>query len=247
MSGVDGLRPGSRGLGAGARSASTDAGDGQAHDGVSWRSGSSTRSSRRCGTSGRTSRRTEALTNRRILGALGAAAVLMLALVSPAEAGDWNAPFSGDVDGDGLGDVVTLGASGGSTCSVRIAHGLTGGGHGTATTYTYPNPTNYPLCGDMGEVVDLGGDGTNEIVITDYDTFNPADAFFVLRQTGPTAVTFISKQYGNTMPNRVWQTDFNGDGRRDLCTYTDQGGGVDYYLNTASGGLSWLHPAPGGC
>ncbi|WP_026422827.1 hypothetical protein [Actinokineospora inagensis] len=174
------------------------------------------------------------------LGVLGVAAVLTLALASPASAGEWNAPFSGDVDGDGRADVVTLTGSVGSTCTLQIAHGLPGGGYGAAITYSFPNPLQYPVCGDMGEVVDLGGDGTNEIVTTDYDAFDTAYAFYVLRQTDPTTVTFVSREYGDIMPNRIWQTDFNHDGRQDICTYTDQGRGVDYYLNTESGGLLWL-------
>ncbi|PPK68477.1 hypothetical protein V5P93_004416 [Actinokineospora auranticolor] len=186
------------------------------------------------------------MATRRILGVLGATAALTLTLVSPASAGARNAPFSGDVDGDGLADVVTLGPEG-STCSLTIAHGLPGGGYGTATTYTYPNPTTGPLCGDMGEVVDLGGDGTNEIVTTDYDAYSTSDAFYVLRQTGPTTVAVISKQYGDIMPNIIWQRDFNHDGRVDICTWTDQGLGVNYYLNTESGGLSWIYDDPGGC
>ncbi|GLZ39712.1 VCBS repeat-containing protein [Actinokineospora sp. NBRC 105648] len=171
------------------------------------------------------------------LAATALALVAAVTLPTAADAGNRNQAAIGDVTGDGLPDSVTFGPHSGSWCQVNIAPGLTGGGFGTATGYGYSSPQAwYPYCPDTAEVLDLGGDGTNEIVTTNWDADSRYGAVVVLRKDSA-GVQAVGTYDGVAYPTTLRQADFNGDGLRDVWFASDESMSLRTYHNTASGDL----------
>ncbi|MCG8920423.1 FG-GAP-like repeat-containing protein [Actinokineospora sp. PR83] len=161
---------------------------------------------------------------------------LLAVSVWPAAAAGPNKPFLGDLNEDGRADRVTLGSVGlTSTCTVSVQDGLVGGGFAAAVQHSYVSPRTsgpLPYCPDMGEVVDLGGDGTPEIVTTGFYWYGATDALLVLRDFAP-----VASFSGLSMPSTLRAVDFDGDGRKDLWSSTDQSSRLRTYTNTAAGTL----------
>jgi FG-GAP-like repeat len=159
---------------------------------------------------------------------------LLAAGQRPAQADGRGDPLLGDLNGDGITDRATLSVGGPKTCNVTVELGDGSGGYGPPTVYGYPNPgTSSTYCPDMGVIVDLGGDGTAEIVLA-WFFGAPAGAadLLVLRDYSLTAGFQAIFQ-----PSYIGLADFNGDGLQDVYEWTDQGEGFRSFLNTPSGQL----------
>lgn len=174
-----------------------------------------------------------------------AAATAALVLQGAGTPGAWadgrNDPLYGDLNGDGLIDRAVLVDGAPGECGVTVELGLPSGGYDTPALYTYPQPGNINIdnyCPDMGVVVDLGGDGVVELVVTWWAGPPPGVSYdlLVLRDFTPHAGFDAMYQ-----PSWIGLADFNGDGLQDVYEWTDQGDGFRTFLNTPSG---TLEPGP---
>ncbi|MEV0727258.1 FG-GAP-like repeat-containing protein [Polymorphospora sp. NPDC050346] len=173
----------------------------------------------------------------RVLGGVLAAAVAGAVMTAaPAAWAGWQGdPLFGDVDGDHVTDRVTLAGGGPDECGVTVELGTGGGGYGPGTVHGYPDPSGGGgHCPDMGVVVDLGGDGTVELVLAWFDGRPPGVThdLLVLRDYAPAGGFDAIFQ-----PSYIGLADFNGDGRQDVYEWTDQGDGFRTFLNTEAGTL----------
>ncbi|RKR88059.1 hypothetical protein BDK92_2364 [Micromonospora pisi] len=172
---------------------------------------------------------------RKRISALAVATALAVVGAAPsAWAGGQGDPLYGDLNGDGVVDRAVLAGGGADECGVQVSLGDGAGGYGAPTTYTYDTPGEYGYCPDMGVVVDLGGDGTVELVLAWFDGRPPGveTDLLVLRDYQPAGGFDAIYQ-----PSYIGLADFNGDGRQDVYQWTDQGDGFLTFLNTASGQL----------
>jgi hypothetical protein len=152
-------------------------------------------------------------------------------LTAPAAAAP-GSPLYGDVNGDGRVDQVVLGSSA-AGCTTTVRLGLAGGGYGVPVTRPYTlSEEDYMYCPDLGVVVDLGGDGQVELVLTFFDGTNGGPGLLVLRDWTPSGGF-----EGQFQPSGIGTADFNGDGLMDVWQRTDQGEGFSTYLNTNDGRL----------
>ena len=155
--------------------------------------------------------------------------------VLPAGAQTPSPPFLGDLDGDGLADRITLGTTG-VDCPITVEAGLPGGGYGAPVAHPWSLVPGEPteICPDRGAVVDLGGDGVSELVVTWFS--GPPDGYphqlVVLRD-----FVVVAGYDGMTQPSSIAARDLDGDGLVDLYETTSQGEGFRSYLNTPSGEL----------
>lgn len=181
--------------------------------------------------------------------AAGLAAVLV-GTTNPtaARAGGQGDPLYGDVNGDRRTDRITLTAPTVDTCAVDVELGLPNSRYASPRRYPYPAPGDpVASCPDLGVVADLGGDGTVELVLAWFDGRPPGvdTDLLVLRDFTP-AEGFTAVY----QPSFLGTADFDGDRRRDLYEWTDQGEGFVTLLNTADGRLvpgpvHWCSGLPG--
>ncbi|MEV0719363.1 hypothetical protein [Asanoa sp. NPDC050611] len=171
---------------------------------------------------------------KRVLAALAVAACASTLLAGPAFAGGEGDPLLGDVNADGRTDRATLVALPGQECGVDVELGQAGGGFGTATRYTWPNPAEVNYCPDLGVILDLGGDGASELLLAYFwgrppgvdtdlivlEDFTPAGGFDAIFQ-----------------PSFIGLENFNTDDLVDVYEWTDQGDGLVTWLNTPTGQL----------
>ncbi|MFK3984930.1 FG-GAP-like repeat-containing protein [Micromonospora sp. NPDC050397] len=163
------------------------------------------------------------------------AAMAVVGAAPSAWAGGQGDPLYGDLNGDGVGDRAVLTSHDlVNTCGVEVSLGNGTGGYGPATAYAYAVP-GVPdgNCPDMGVVVDLGGNGTVELVVT-----------WFTHPVGPSPDLLVLRDYSTVDgfeaiadASFIGLDDFNGDGRQDVYVWTDQGDGFMTFLNTASGRL----------
>jgi hypothetical protein len=175
----------------------------------------------------------------RIVSVMAAVFTAMLgAAATPGWASRPGGPVYGDITGDGLTDRVTLALAPPNSCAVTVQPGLPGGGYGTATVHLYPEPggdDGVHQCPDLGVIVDLGGNGSIELVVG-YSPGRPpgvAGDLLVLRNYQVSAI-YPSAIF---QPSYIGAAEFNGDGRKDVYEWSDQGDGFASYLSTATGGL----------
>ena len=141
----------------------------------------------------------------------------------------------GDLTGDGIADRVTLDNAGGGVCTTATEAGDGQGGFGVPSTISYANPAGHPAnCPNLGAPVDLGGDGTKELVLSWFSGSMRPD-FDIIAMRGS---TIVGRFRGLTQPSRLGGgADFNGDGREDVWENSDQHVIFQTYLNTADGAL----------
>ena len=153
-----------------------------------------------------------------------------------AAAGGFQEPMYGDLNNDGIADRALL-VSHEDTCGVRVELGNGSGGYGTPTVHPYQPPgtpdENDDLCPDVGVIVDLGGDGINELVVTWFVDIHDGDygGILVLRDYQ------VVKRYDNGEDGTEFGlADLNGDGLTDI--YVTVAFAYFYtLLNTPSGDL----------
>ncbi len=167
------------------------------------------------------------------------AGVGLVGPVAPAGA-DPVVPIYGDLTGDGIADRVVLG---GADCGVTVEPGLGGGGYGPAEVHGFalpPPKDDASPCPDQGAIVDLGGDGVNELLAAWYDgnscplgSTEPCPQLLVLRDYE------VVQQYfdTNVTSSGLGTADLDADGLVDV--YRNQGNDEGFFsmLNTPSGGL----------
>ncbi|MDW5328857.1 FG-GAP-like repeat-containing protein [Plantactinospora sp. KLBMP9567] len=169
-----------------------------------------------------------------------AAAILSVVLtgtlgiaVAPAHAGGTEDPIWGDLNNDGKLDRITLGdAADGERCGV----GVRWGGAGTVVEHPYVPPgATLPTagCPDLGTAVDLGGDGTDELVVGWFSgpPTGVGSTLLILRN-------FVPELLGTerAQPSEISRADFNGDGLTDIYWWSDHHG-IRTFLNTPTGQL----------
>ena len=150
----------------------------------------------------------------------------------PAGAGAQYEPLIGDITGDGIADRVTLGGTPDDGCTATVERGKRNGGYRRPVVHEFA--TDAPgECPDMGVVLDLGGDGHLELVLTWFwgSAVEGLD-LLVLRD-------FVEVARYDTVqqPQYIGTAHLDTDGLLDLYEYTDQGEGFRSYLNTPSGAL----------
>jgi hypothetical protein len=167
------------------------------------------------------------------MAAVGVLAATVGVPAPAARAGGPGVPLIGDLDADGRADRAWLVTLSTSRCAIRLERGDGQGGYLAPVLRAYRPPVGAG-CPDLGVAVDLGGDGRTELVLGRF-AGTPGGAqpdLVVLRDFQ------ISAGYrALRRPNVIGLADFNGDGRLDVYTWTDQGEGFASYLNTALGTL----------
>ncbi|MFY1672975.1 FG-GAP-like repeat-containing protein [Plantactinospora sp. WMMB334] len=145
----------------------------------------------------------------------------------------------GDVNGDGFTDRVTLGLVQPDFCSVIVEHGTASGGYRlpVASVYLRPGGTGIGTrCPELGVAVDLNGDRREELVVAWYPGPPPTVPYnlMYLDNSFRPASGLLSAIFA---PYHLGTDDFDGDGREDVYAITDQGQGIETYLNQGNGTL----------
>ncbi|RKR90580.1 hypothetical protein BDK92_4958 [Micromonospora pisi] len=175
---------------------------------------------------------------RRIAIVAVAATVTALCGAAPALAAGAGQTLYGDLNGDRRTDLARLTSAPPDRCAVLVQLGKAGGGYQSPKLYAYPNPAGAGAvlqCPDIGTLVDLGRNGSMEIVV----------GWFAGRPIGVEHDLLILRDFrpsggidGLYQPSHIDVADFNGDGRKDVYEWTDQGEGITTLLNTPDGGLA---------
>ncbi|GAA3726622.1 hypothetical protein GCM10022225_04750 [Plantactinospora mayteni] len=148
--------------------------------------------------------------------------------------------ISGDVNGDGRTDRITLGVVQPGLCAVIVEYGMASGGFRppVASVYLRPGGTGIGArCPDLGVAVDLDSDRRQELVVAWYPGPPPVSGFnlMVLNNQFQPAFGLSEAVFA---PYFLGTADFNGDGRQDVYSVTDQGQGIETYLNLGNGTLT---------
>nr|MDT0658328.1 FG-GAP-like repeat-containing protein [Micromonospora sp. DSM 115978] len=158
----------------------------------------------------------------------------------PALAGGRGETILGDLNGDGLGDRAYLGVIQPDLCSVVVEYGQADGGFSNPRAYGYLKPGGTGLatrCPDLGVAVDLDGDRIENLVIGWFPG-PPEDGHGNLLILDNDFTPNGSVPSATFQPSSLHLADFNGDGRMDVYSLTDQGEGFQSYLNAGDGTLA---------
>ncbi|WP_422773437.1 FG-GAP-like repeat-containing protein [Plantactinospora sp. WMMC1484] len=146
----------------------------------------------------------------------------------------------GDVNGDGFTDRITLGLVQPDFCSVIVEYGTASGDYRLPVAFVYLRPGGTGIgtrCPELGVAADLNGDGREELVVAWYPGPPP---------TVPYNLMYLDNSFRPASglhsaifaPYHLGTADFNGDGREDVYAVTDQGQGIETYLNQGNGTLA---------
>ncbi|MEQ4301331.1 Ig-like domain-containing protein [Plantactinospora sp. B6F1] len=146
----------------------------------------------------------------------------------------------GDVNGDGFTDRVTLGLVRPDLCSVIVEYGTASGEYRLPVAFVYLRPGGTGMgtrCPELGVAVDLDADRTEELVVAWYPGPPPTVPYnlMVLDTSFQPSFGLVSAIFA---PYYLGTADFNGDGREDVYSVTDQGQGIETYLNLGNGTLT---------
>lgn len=162
----------------------------------------------------------------------------------PAPAPAWAAgrgeQLLGDVNGDGLTDRITLGLVQPDFCSVIVEYGTASGAYRPPVASVYLRPGGSGMgtrCPELGVTVDLDTDRAEELVVAWFPGPPPTVPYnlMVLDRAFQPSFGLVSAIFA---PNFLGKSDFNGDGRSDVYSVTDQGQGIETYLNLGNGTLT---------
>ncbi|MEA3212589.1 MAG: large repetitive protein [Chthoniobacter sp.] len=147
----------------------------------------------------------------------------------------------GDVNGDGLPDLVTanVGTDNVSVLINRTAPGATAPSFAAQATFASPDGPDDVAIGD------LNGDGRPDLAVAN----RYSDSVSVLlNQTAPgaTAPSFAAQATfaAGDRPETIATADFNGDGRADLAVGSLMSGNVSVFLNQTAPGATAASFAP---
>lgn len=164
-------------------------------------------------------------------------------VAGPAPAPVWAAgrgeQVLGDVNGDGFTDLITLGLVQPDFCSVIVEYGTASGGYESPEAFVYLRPGGSGMgtrCPELGVAVDLDTDRAEELVVAWYPGPPPTVPYnlMVLDRAFQPSFGLVSAVFA---PYFLSSADFNGDGREDIYSVTDQGQGIETYLNVGNGTL----------
>ncbi len=146
---------------------------------------------------------------------------------------------TGDVNGDGRPDLVTLNSSS-STVAVLLGSSTAPGTFSAPTTYASGGTTNNAVSVALG---DVNGDGRLDVVAT--NSGNNTVGVLLNSATSPgtfsPAVTYSTG--GSNGPRVVALGDVNGDGRLDIATASFNEGSLSILLNSATAPGTFGTPA----
>lgn len=150
--------------------------------------------------------------------------------LSPAGNGEVESVETGDINNDGLKDIIVLNANSFIGVLLQMPSGL------------FAPPINYPT--DIGvlatgwglAVGDINGDGLDEVIVT-YDRNWPRSKIGIFQQDG-SGTLVLSKIYDSwDMPRPIKLADINNDGRLDVVVYHDAWKNVGVYIQGSDGTL----------
>jgi hypothetical protein len=145
----------------------------------------------------------------------------------------------GDVNGDGLPDIVVTGSTTlGPVVAVLLSQG---GGTFAAPTLLAAGPTWFPLGGPA--IGDVNGDGRKDIIISGGGNLGGISVYYQ-QSNGTLAPAVGLPSYD--IPDGVRAVDINGDGRADILVAHDGWAAMGVYLQQADGTLAAesLYDAP---
>ncbi|MGI5212298.1 FG-GAP-like repeat-containing protein [Plantactinospora sp. CA-290183] len=172
-----------------------------------------------------------------LVATLGGAGPIAPSLV---HAGGRGEQIFGDANGDGRTDRMTLGIVQPDFCSVIVEYGVASGGYGTPSAAVYLRPGGSGLgtrCPELGVAVDLDTDRHQELVVAWYPGPPPTVPYNLLVLDNDFHPLFGLVQ-AIFSPYYLGTADFNADGRQDVYSVTDQGQGIETYLNLGNGTLT---------
>ena len=159
---------------------------------------------------------------------------------SPASAAGRGEQIFGDVNGDGFTDRITLGLVQPDFCSVIVEYGTASGDYRPPVASVYLRPGGTGLgtrCPELGVAVDLGADHREELVVAWYPGPPPTVPYNLMVLDAEFHPSFGLVQ-AVFAPYFLGSADFDGDGREDVYSVTDQGQGIETYLNLGNGTLT---------
>ena len=144
--------------------------------------------------------------------------------------------YSGDFNGDGKGDYITILSNG---TGYKIFMSLDGGASPNHQVNVIGSGTAYPgsswVQADNIFVVDFNGDGKKDIMIVDGSNTR----IYTFNKNGSQYDTELLYSSGfPTQWHSIFPGDFNGDGKTDLLTKTGSNWYVDYSTGTAFSNIS---------
>ncbi|MBF9133324.1 hypothetical protein I0C86_30820 [Plantactinospora sp. S1510] len=148
-----------------------------------------------------------------------------------------NASITGDLDGDGLADRVTLVDIAPDECGVVVEPGLVGGGFDLPTAHVYDDPPGAGTpddCPDVGTMLDLRGDGSVDLMVG-WSTGRPAGSevdLLLLRDFAPSGGFLALPR-----PDYIGSAHLNVDLRRDIYEWSEEDRAFATYLNSPGGAL----------
>jgi hypothetical protein len=168
----------------------------------------------------------------RTIAAVCAAVLVTLTLTaSPVAAGGQGEPIVADLNGDGRPDTARLGVTG-DRCAVTVRWG----GTNSTEVFPYVPPGGVPLgleCPDLGVAVDVGGNGSVELVVGWFGSPDVPEHLVLLRNFVPEPLSG-----GFDFISRIETADLNGDGLMDVYLWNDQGDGFASLLNNRNNRLT---------